>query len=134
MSEVIRIRIDGQPETCTAQERRILWQAKMTYLPKNVKDAKERYYAAVVDNEDKPETPWDCPIECELHFHFFQKNGKPGQPKTTKPDLDNASKLLIDQLARAEYFVNDSRIWRLTVTKDFVAQGEEGIDVVLKHN
>lgn len=127
---IIRLHIDGQPETCTAQQRKILWKTKMTYLPKKVQQAKARYYFAV--KPFAPKEPWDCPIECEIQFHFYQKNGKEGTPKTTKPDLDNAAKLLIDQLARAGFMANDSRIWKLTLSKDFVEKGEEGIDIVLK--
>lgn len=128
--DIIELKIPGQPETCTAQERKISWKTGMTYLPSNVKKARERYYNAVKDKA--PSEPWDCSIECIIDFKFYQKNGKVGHWKTTKPDLDNASKLLIDQLARAGFFVNDSRICRLIITKFFVKEDEAGITIRLR--
>lgn len=129
-NNIIELKIQGQPETCTAQERKISWKTGMTYLPLNVKKARERYYDAVKDKA--PDEPWNCPIECSINFRFYQKNGKPGHWKTTKPDLDNASKLLIDQLARAGFFVNDSRICRLMITKSFVKEEAAGITIELR--
>lgn len=122
--------IQGDPPTCTAQERRIVWSKKMTYLPQAVKEAKAHYYAAAIPYA--PAEPFDDAVELELHFHFYQKNGKVGKCKTTKPDCDNLAKLLTDSLAEAGFFVNDSRIARLTVTKDFVEQENAGVEVLMK--
>lgn len=122
--------IPGKIPTCTAQERKIVWSRKMTYLPEEVKQAKRKYYSASI--EYAPSSPIDEACEVEFNFHFYQKNGKAGHYKATKPDCDNLAKLLTDSLAEAGFFEDDSRICRLIVTKDFVDEDKQGIDVMIK--
>lgn len=122
--------IKGDIPTCTAQERRIVWNRRMTYLPEKVKAAKKNYYNASIKHA--PAEPLDEALEVEYNFHFYQKNGKIGQYKTTKPDCDNLAKLLTDSLADAGFFVNDSRISKLVVTKDFVPEEEQGVQIRIR--
>ncbi len=122
--------ISGDVPTCTAQERRIVWSRRMTYLPEKVKTAKKNYYNASI--KYAPVKPLDEALEVEYNFHFYQKNGKIGQYKMTKPDCDNLAKLLTDSLADAGFFINDSRISRLVVTKDFVEDGQQGVNVKIR--
>ncbi len=42
--------------------------------------------------------------------------------KTTKPDVDNVVKAILDQFTKAEYWVDDSQVWAITVEKYWAAR------------
>lgn len=92
------------------------------YEKKNVRQMRERYrheiWAFMYKN--KLTAPhFDGPIYLAVTFTHSTKTKKlHGQPKTTKPDLDNEVKLLIDVLADLEFFaVGDQQITSLHLIK-----------------
>lgn len=59
-----------------------------------------------------------------IAFHFLRpKRGKTipidGVPKTTKPDLDNLAKPILDVLTRLRVWADDSQVVALTCTKHY---------------
>ncbi len=42
--------------------------------------------------------------------------------KTTKPDVDNVVKAILDEFTKFEYWVDDSQVWAITVEKYWAAQ------------
>ena len=92
------------------------------YEKKNVRQMRERYrheiWAFMYKN--KLTAPhFDGPVYLAVTFMHSTKTKKlHGQPKTTKPDLDNEVKLLIDVLADLGFFtVGDQQITSLHLIK-----------------
>ena len=63
-----------------------------------------------------PETPWDCPTEAEIYLFFpwpksiSKKQKEKHSWKTTKPDLDNSEKAILDCLTEEGFIKDDSII------------------------
>lgn len=66
--------------------------------------------------EYKPKEPWDCPVHLEIGFYFpwpesaSQKKKSSTTWKTTRPDLDNSEKTILDTLTAEGFVVDDSVI------------------------
>lgn len=92
------------------------------YEKKNVRQMRERYrheiWAFMYKNR-LTAPHFDGPVYLAVTFTHSTKTKKlHGQPKTTKPDLDNEVKLLIDVLADLGFFtVGDQQICFLLLRK-----------------
>lgn len=65
-------------------------------------------------SKHKPDKPYDFPLCVEITFEYpFLKKHK-GEtdvlPKTTRPDLDNLEKMVLDGLVDAGFMVDDSLV------------------------
>ena len=64
----------------------------------------------------KPETPWDCPTHIGIKFYFPHlkstslKKSQECSWKTTRPDLDNSEKTILDTLTKEGFLTDDSVI------------------------
>jgi Holliday junction resolvase RusA-like endonuclease len=64
----------------------------------------------------KPDAPFDGPMEVEIEFRFPYNKSAPRKIvntdtwKTTRPDLDNMEKVILDTLASDGFIVDDSLI------------------------
>lgn len=112
------------PPTATAQQRKFfsLPDGKISsYLPKNVKEAKETLKNAV--SRHAPESPYDCPVYVKIIWCFpYRKTEKKENigkviPKTTRPDTGNLNKMLYDIMTDCGYWVDDALIVRGTEEK-----------------
>lgn len=62
--------------------------------------------------------PFCGPVKLFVRFNFKAARKKDiGKPKTTRPDCDNAVKLIQDCLMSAGWISDDSQIYQLTVAK-----------------
>lgn len=74
-----------------------------------------RQFAEDIRNS-KPKTPWDCPISISIKFKFPWNKSAPAKLKskkmwkTTRPDLDNMEKTILDVLVDEGFMVDDSLI------------------------
>lgn len=109
-----------QPPTATAQQRKFFKGGKSALTP-NAAKASATWMAIV--EKHAPLTPMTGPIELTVFLTWQRKAVKTAEPKTTRPDLDNCAKLLLDAMTKAGYWKDDAQICRVTMEK---FQGPEG--------
>lgn len=74
-------------------------------------------------HEDALQLPFDCPVRLEVTFNFpyLKKHSAKDREnrivKTTKPDLDNTVKILLDCMEEVGLVINDSRICQMVLEK-----------------
>lgn len=95
-----------------------------TYTPQKTRDAEENIREQVKYSLDCPATPLKCPLEA--HFVFYmpippswsekKRRAHLGEPHTQKPDVDNATKLVLDSLNGIIY-EDDGQVWQITAKK-----------------
>lgn len=79
-------------------------------------------FASIIRNH-RPATPWDCPTHIEIEFHFpwpastSDRKKQTTEYKTTRPDLDNSEKTILDTLTREGFLKDDSFICSKTSKK-----------------
>lgn len=77
----------------------------------------------------KPEKPIEGPIRVYIRLYYTPPkyllpkiNKCKILVKTTKPDVDNVVKVILDEFTKCGYWVDDSLIWAITVEKYWAAQ------------
>ena len=137
---MIKFFIPGEPDTVTAQEKGIRIRRSRTgkhypqhYDKPEVEAAKRRLAWQVMDY--KPFEPLTGPIELQIEWRF-SLGSKPKKyaykEKTTKPDLDNLCKGLMDVLNRSNFFIDDGQVCRLFLRKIWVPENEAGIYISIR--
>lgn len=72
-----------------------------------------------------PTKPYPGAKKVEICFCFGTKNKKlKGKLKTSRPDVDNMAKILLDRMTKLGYWKDDSEVSRLDVMKRYVSEGE----------
>lgn len=72
-----------------------------------------------------PTAPITGAVSLSIDFDYFTPTKKRrGKWKTTRPDCDNVAKLLIDCMTKLGFWVDDSQVARLRVSKRY-AEGEQ---------
>ena len=108
------------PPTITAQQRR------HEYKQSKLKQA-EAFWLAIMEKH-APGKPLDGALKLDVAVTYphtkkslatCEKLGVMAIPKITVPDCDNINKLPQDAMAKCGYFVNDSRVYDLRITKWF---------------
>lgn len=116
---MIAFMIPGNPPTVTAQQKGQNRHTGQYYKPPELRDAEQKYLAYAAQH--RPPAPILGPVE--LHVVFgYQTTGKHthGEPKTTKPDTDNAIKAVKDALTKARYWKDDAQVAVEVVSKIWV--------------
>lgn len=116
---MIAFMIPGNPPTVTAQQKGQNRRTGQYYKPPELRDAEQKYLAYAAQH--RPQEPILGPVE--LHVVFgYQVTGKHkhGEPKTTKPDTDNAIKAVKDALTKARYWKDDAQVAVEVVKKIWV--------------
>ena len=106
-SDLRQARIDADfdiPRT-TAQQRR--FAAGRNYAGPLLRKAKAAWKALAKANA--PERPLEGALGLEISLFYKSSVEKP-QYKTTRPDWDNAAKIVQDALAAAGWFADDARV------------------------
>lgn len=86
------------------------------YTNKRVQAVKDLYQ--LMFRMHKPAEPFDCPVRVSVVFHYPARRKKDiGKGKTTKPDLDNMVKTLLDAGTAEKYWTDDARISELHLSK-----------------
>lgn len=117
----LRLDLADNP-TATSQEKGINWSTRRVYTKPAIEQQKLDYELAILKwmKSKKLRAPcYDGPVDLAINFVFSTTKKKQiGQPKDTKPDLDNSAKLLIDVLGKMGFFsVGDQQICDLTIIK-----------------
>ena len=103
------------PPTCTGQMRRHTRNGR-TYEPRAVKDARQLFRTALAPH--RPSEPLCGPVSLTVRWYFpCGKTHHSGSWKATRPDADNIQKLLQDEMTKAGFWADDSRIAVLHVEK-----------------
>jgi Holliday junction resolvase RusA-like endonuclease len=77
-----------------------------------------------------PPTPLTGPLEMSIDFYFARparlltKKSPDGEiPHTSKPDVDNLAKAVLDALTQTGMLVDDSQVYSLVAAKFYVVRG-----------
>ena len=97
------------------------------FVGKYASSAIKAWTAEFAENvrKHKPDEPWDCPVHVSIHFFFPWPESAPKKNKdklmwkTTKPDLDNSEKTILDTLTKEGFIRDDSIICSKTSEKYF---------------
>lgn len=88
------------------------------YEKKKVSDARKFYREEI--RKGMSEQGWkkaEGPVKVIMYFYFTTKNKPKSQFKTTRPDLDNLMKLILDAATDAGVWNDDSQVILLTSGK-----------------
>jgi Holliday junction resolvase RusA-like endonuclease len=83
----------------------------------------------------KPDKPFDCPLEVTINFQYayLKKHTKSEKGsllfKTTRPDLDNLEKMVLDSLTECGFMVDDSLVVVKKSSKTFWNFSQISIDI-----
>ena len=119
---IFRLPID--PPRTTAQEKGVAFinGRPHFYEKSSVKEARKMLKAALAKH--KPEKPFTGAIEVVTVWCYDHKGRhKDYEAKTTKPDVDNMVKLLLDVMT-GDFWEDDRQIVKLTVMKRWNRRGE----------
>ena len=102
------------PPKSTAQQRQFFGKGKTALTPSAKKAAAT--WQAIVELH-KPIQPLTGPLTVKLGVSWFRKGITEVVPRTTKPDVDNLAKLILDAMTKAGYWHDDNQVCDLRVTK-----------------
>ena len=137
----MKLTLDIDPPKCTAQhkgERVVAGRWVQHYEKRPQKRARLAYEAAIRQALKSSPKDYDTvdewgeyiPLEVAISFVFKAKRKKDiGQPKTTRPDVDNMAKGLLDVLTRLHLLADDAQIAALAITKSYGAEAKVVIGI-----
>jgi len=102
------------PPTSTAQQRQFYGKGKTALTP-SAKQAAATWQAIV--EMHKPIQPLSGPLTVKLGVSWSRKGITEVVPRTTKPDVDNLAKLILDAMTKAGYWHDDNQVCDLRITK-----------------
>lgn len=106
------------PPTKTNQEKGINFKSRRIYTTDELKDAEAKFDAHLFSH--RPDEPLTGAVRLLVHWMFpVTGKHKDGEWKTTKPDIDNAVKTLIDRMTRLGYWKDDAQIVGLLIEKRY---------------
>lgn len=132
-SSVMEMVLPGNPSRVTHQQKGAAIQNGHIhyYTKKKVQDSKDELAAKLF--KYIPKEPFDGPLQVFITWKFETKTKKQQRtPKTTKPDLDNLSKALLDVMTDLGFWKDDALISSLILRKGWVAPGEGQIVIVIQ--
>lgn len=102
----------------TAQMKRYDGRSGRFFKSARLQQTEHEYMMALAQH--RPEHPSQEPISLSLDFRYSVKSKKlKGTWKTSRPDVDNIAKLLIDCMTKSGFWEDDSQIVRLTLEKAY---------------
>jgi len=145
MSE-IRFTVPGQPGAKGRPKFTTIGGFARAYTDKKTLNYESLVIMSAMASGQIPDAPLDCPIEFHVVAVFERtkdlatcsKKGKykyPTRriPKTTKVDIDNTLKILLDSLNHSGIWRDDSLIWKISAEKYHVAIGEQPhVEVIIR--
>ncbi len=104
------------PPTKTNQQKGINFKAHRVYTTAEMKDIEAKFDAYLLPH--KPSEPLTGAVKLYV-YQMFPITGKHviGEWKTTKPDVDNSVKTLIDRMTRLGFWKDDAQIVSLCAEK-----------------
>lgn len=123
--------IQGDPPTCTAQQKGVMVRAgrPMFFTKKKVKDAQDALILQL--RKFAPRKPVEFPVLIKLKFAFRTTKARPNERvHGVRPDIDNLTKGVLDALTPAGWLTDDALIDQLVVEKCRV--GDPYLEVTMK--
>ena len=112
----------------TAQQKRYDGRSKRFFKSKTLQQAEDAYMTQLF--EFRPQQPLQGAVALHIEFMYSIKDKKKkGKWKTSKPDVDNVAKLLIDCMTRCGFWVDDSQVVILRLAKRYTIQDEASIHI-----
>ena len=108
--------IPMDPPTITHQEKKVhvVNGKPVFYEPNDLKQARQKLTSYLVPNAKQTYTG---KLRLTVVWHFRGNERNHGQPRTTKPDLDNLMKLLQDCMTACKFWIDDAQIVGLMTEK-----------------
>lgn len=109
----------GTMPKATAQQRKFNGNTHTCYKGKALQETERLYRTLLMPY--KPEKPSEAPIRLFIVLYFDKKSPKKlwGKLKTTRPDVDNFCKALIDQMTKVGFWNDDAQIADLHIIKRY---------------
>ena len=90
------------------------------FVKKNVRNQKAIYEKKILEALDDEPPHFTGPVAVKIHFYYAIKQKKLwGQWKTSRPDVDNSVKSLLDVMTHLDFWEDDSLICRLDISKTY---------------
>ena len=131
----IQITIPGLPVSQPRQRHAIIAGRTVNYTPSNHPVQSFKSLCRLVASQQVPR-PLAGPVEVEIAFYFQRPASKiwktrpmPAEVKTSKPDLDNLAKAVMDSL-NGVCWIDDAQVCRIVLSKWIVAGGDPVCTVV----
>lgn len=136
--EAVEIRLDCIPPTATAQQKGafVCGGRVRFYVKKKVRQS-ENFLAALLSMH-VPDVPFSGPVSLTARWEFpWRKSERRGTvkagvpiPHTSRPDLDNLEKNLLDVLTRLNFWTDDSLVVEKFTSKCWGPK--PGIDIIIR--
>lgn len=114
MVRSLTIWIPGQPPTVTAQQQIITKTGRVVY-GKKVTEARQILEGRL--SEHVPPKPLDGALSVTVVWCWSRAEKKTRAWKTTRPDVDNLAKMLLDTMTRLGFWKDDAIVVQLSMTK-----------------
>lgn len=106
------------PPTKTNQEKGINYKSRRVYTTSEMRDVESKFDSYLFPH--RPDEPLTGAVRLLVHWMFpVTGKHKDGEWKTTKPDVDNAVKTLIDRMTRLGFWKDDAQIVSLLIEKRY---------------
>lgn len=123
----LRFRIDCVPPTATAQQKgAFVCGGRVRFFTKRKVRESENFLAALL-SAHRPDVPFSAPVSLTARWTFpFRKSERRSVvkagldvPHTSRPDLDNLEKNLLDVLTRLNFWTDDSLVAEKSTSKSW---------------
>ena len=85
------------------------------YEPQRLQEARQALMLAL--HPHRPKAPLKGPVGLWVRWQFLRGKHKDGAFKTTRPDLDNMQKLLLDCMTDAGFWLDDAQVCAVRAEK-----------------
>ena len=136
--EGVAFRIDCVPPTATAQQKgAFVCGGRVRFYTKKKVRQSENFLAALISMHT-PDVPFAKPVSLKVRWTFpYRKSERKGIvrtgadiPHTSRPDLDNLEKNLLDVLTRLNFWTDDSLVAEKSTSKWWGPK--PGIDIEIR--
>ena len=118
----------GKFPTATAQHRKHKLNGR-SYLEPAEARAKAWWQAFFEKYSNGVHFGKGVPVVLVMRLHFYKRGISKIMPKTTRPDIDNLEKFILDGIQAAGIVHDDAQIFKLRLTKWYAP--EAGVNVVI---
>lgn len=135
--QTVRFFIPGDPPTATAQQKGVaIVRGRPRFYTKKSVAAARLYFAAHL-RQHRPKPPFQGPVSLRVQFALPHPKAAarrsavpPDAPHVERPDADNLAKLLVDAMTDAGFWLDDSQVFDLSVTKFRSSRTGVAVDVL----
>ena len=136
--EAVTIRLDCIPPTATAQQKgAFVCGGHIRFYTKKKVRQSENFLAALLSMH-VPDVPFSVPVSLKVRWTFpYRKSERKSVtrtgadiPHTSRPDLDNLEKNLLDVLTRLNFWMDDSLVAEKATSKWWGPK--PGIDIEIR--